>query len=214
MRLSDFLKHPIVVIIFAVSYFFILQSTIGKSNLQTEIRGAYKELQNIADDLSKTDEPGKVKDVISNFSNQVVEGFKSGFQSGNKEDLIEFDKAKQRIVIKNTGKGPSSWKTKEKFIGILENNSSFPISTIKVNISCFSKEGKLIDSVNKWISEIKLLNPDESVSISRYPAGCVFRRAAGLGRSGCINGRGSAPARRRIDTGARRILRPRGPAAT
>jgi hypothetical protein len=98
MKLSELFKHPIVIVIIAVTYFFILQSTIGKAKLQGEIRGAYNELQKIADDLSKTDEPGKVKEIVFNFANQVVEGVKSGFQSGSKEDLIEFDEAKQQII--------------------------------------------------------------------------------------------------------------------
>ena len=45
MKFPELSKHPIVVVIIAVTYFFILQSTIGKTNMQSEINGAYKELQ-------------------------------------------------------------------------------------------------------------------------------------------------------------------------
>ncbi len=166
MKIPDFLNQPIVVVIIAVTYFFILQSAMGKTSLQAEIRDAYKELQRIADDLSKTDEPGKVKEVVSNFANQVMEGFKAGFRAGSKEDLAAFREAKKNIIIRDTGRAPSSWKTREKFIAILDNRSKYPVSNIKVNLSCYSKDGKLIDSLNDWISEIKLLEPNESVSIA------------------------------------------------
>jgi len=141
-------------------------SFINKSKSKTEIREAYEELQNIADDLSKSDESGKIKEIVSNFAGQIVDGFAAAFKQSSDEDLIKFMKVKKQIVISNQGRGPSSWRTKEKFIGIIQNKSNYPIASINVNLSCYSKENELIDSKTTWISNIKILSPNEEVSFA------------------------------------------------
>ncbi len=151
----------LVIVLLGITYFFVLQSYVGKSTLQSEIRDAYSEVQRISDELATTDEPGRIKEVVANFATQVVDGIKSGFK-GNNTDLIRFNKVRQKISISDLSRGTTQWKNKEKFIGVIRNNSDHPVSQIRANLVSYSKEGKMIDVSVKWRSAIKLLPPAES----------------------------------------------------
>ena len=164
MKAYELLKHPILVVIVGVAYFFMLQSYIPKTQANNEIRAAYKELQDISKELAESDEPGHIKEVIQNFSGQIVDGFKSGFKSDDSA-LIKYNEAKPKIIISDIKKVKTSWKTKEKLIGKITNKSQYSVTQIKVNFVSFSQDGKLIDVNNKWLSNIKILNPNESAFI-------------------------------------------------
>ena len=163
MNMKTFFTNPLLIVLIGVSYFFLLQRYVEKPSLQSEIRGAYNEVQAISDELANTDEPGKIKEVVANFATQIVEGFKAGFK-GSDGGLIKFNEARDRIVLSNLGRGTSTWKNKEKFIGVIKNSSKYPVTQLKVNLACYSSDGKLIDVSNKWLSEIKLLTPGQSVA--------------------------------------------------
>ena len=161
MKTTELFKHPILIVIIGVTYFFVLQSYIPETKAKNEIRAAYQELQAISKELAESEEPGHIKGVIQNFSSQVVDGFKSGFKSDN-SGLIKFNEAKSNINLSDIKKAKSSWKSKEKIIGKITNNSKYSVAQIKINFSSFSQDGKLIDVNNKWLSDIKILNPNES----------------------------------------------------
>ena len=44
----------------------------------------------------------------------------------------------------------------------ITNKSKYSVTQIKINFISFSQDGKLIDVNNKWLSNIKILNPNES----------------------------------------------------
>lgn len=158
MKTTELFKHPIFIVIIGVTYFFLLQSYIPETKANHEIRAAYQELQTISKELAESEEPGHIKEVIQNFSSQVVDGFKSGFKSDNSR-LIKFNEAKSNIILSDIKKAKSSWKSKEK----ITNKSKYSIAQIKINFASFSKDGRLIDVNHKWLSGIKILNPNESV---------------------------------------------------
>ena len=161
MNTTEIFRHPILIVIIGVSYFFLLQSYIPATKAKNELRAAYQELQSISKELAESEEPGHIKEVIQNFATQVVDGFKSGFKTDN-SNLIKFNDAKSKILLSDIKKADSSWKTKEKFIGKITNKSKYSVTQIKINFISFSQDGKLIDVNNKWLSNIKILNPNES----------------------------------------------------
>ncbi len=152
----------LVVAIVGITYFFVLQSYFGKSTLQSEIRDAYSEIQKISDELATTEEPGRIKELVANFSTQVVDGIKSGFK-GNNSNLIQFNEARQKIKVTDGSRGTTQWKNKEKFIGVIRNDSKYSVSQLRVNLVSYSKERKLMDVSVEWLSAIKLLSPGESM---------------------------------------------------
>ena len=99
---------------------------------------------------------------MANFSTQVVDGIKSGFQ-GNNSDLIRFNEVRQKINLSDLSRGITQLKNKEKFIGMIGNNSKYPVSQLRVNLVSYSKERKLMDVSVEWLSAIKLLSPGESM---------------------------------------------------
>jgi len=167
MTLTELTKNPVVVVLVALTYFFLLDAVFDRkgSHARKEIRQAYEEVQAIADELAQTDEPGKVKAVVSHFAEDIVGGFRQAFHSdGDRERLVEFVNTKEKIVLRDVTRAMSSWQNKEKFVGIIENQSEHPIAQIQLNMSCYSEDGKLMDAVNKWLNEIQLLQPGESMS--------------------------------------------------
>jgi len=161
MKIAEILKNPILVVFLGVSYFFALQLYMPRTHADKEVRAAYNELQAISRELAESKEPGNVKAVIQNFSGQIIQGFKAGFKSDN-SGLIKFNEAKQSVVLSDIKRARSSWKTTERFVGKITNNYRLPITQIKLNFASFSKDGRLIDVNNTWLSDIKILNPKES----------------------------------------------------
>ena len=156
------LLGSLLVVLLGITYFFLLQNFFGKSTLQSEIRDAYSEIQRISDELATTDEPGRIKELVASFSTQVVDGIKSGFK-GNNNDLIRFNEARKQISISELSRGTTQWKNKEKFIGVIRNDSKYPVSQIRVNLASYSSDKKLIDVSVKWLSAIKSLPAGESI---------------------------------------------------
>ena len=167
MTLAELTKSPVVVVLVALTYFFLLDAVFDRKgwHARKEIREAYEEVQAIADELAQTEEPGKVKAVVSHFAEDIVGGFRQAFQpDSDRERLVEFVNTKERIVLRDVTRAMSSFKNKEKFVGIIENRSEHPIAQITLNMSCYSEDGKLMDAANKWLSAIQLLQAGESMS--------------------------------------------------
>ena len=164
--MKNITTNPLLIAILSISYLLFGLHYFNTSKSEVEIRGAYNELVKIADELSESDEPGKIKQVISAFSGDIVAGFKEGFGSNGKDDLSDFLSVRDKITISSISKGKSSWKSKEKIIGKIKNNSTRYISTIKLNLTSYSEDNKMIDSSTSWFSDIKVLAPNEEVSFS------------------------------------------------
>lgn len=165
MNFNELFKHPMMIVIVGVSYFMILQVYIQGTRADAEIRAAFDELETISEELAQSEEPGHIKAVVQNFGEQVVEGLKAGFSSGN-SGLKEFVKARPHVVVTDIQKARSSWKTKEKFIGKISNGTDHTLTQVKVTLSSFSDDGRLIDVNTKWLSDIKVITPNESVSFT------------------------------------------------
>jgi len=85
-------------------------------------------------------------------------------KGGPDDELIKFRKSRDNIAISDLGRGISTFKNKEKFIGVINNNSKYPVTKLKVTVACYSPDGKLIDVASTRLSDIKLLTPGESVT--------------------------------------------------
>ena len=141
-----------------------------KPKLATEIRGAYKELNNILQEGTSDAEKNKaIQKFAQEIATQIKEGFSAGFKSNEKDNKENPDaiflKAKKNIEIKNIKYIEPKWSGNENIIYSIKNNSNQNIGSIKLNFEYY-KNGELIDCENKWISEIKILEPNQEIALS------------------------------------------------
>ena len=77
--------------------------------------------------------------------------------------MNEFREIKKAIEISEIKQAHSSWASKEKVIGKIKNNSSVPINSIRLNVMFYDGNGTFIDVKDAWLSNIKVLEPKETV---------------------------------------------------
>ena len=162
------INSPIVITIIAIASVFVLKATM-KPKLASEIRGAYEELNAIIEDSASDAEKSKaIQNFVQEIGTQIRNGFAAGFKSNdsqkeNKDKIYVATKGK--INISGIKFVESQWTGREKFIFVVHNNSDKCISSLKLNYEYY-KNGKLIDCENEWVSQIKILEPNQEIAIS------------------------------------------------
>ena len=162
------INSPIVITIIAIITVFVLRG-MTKPKLASEIRGAYEELVSIVEDgASDAEKSMAIKEFAEEISKQFREGFSAGLGSGNNQkndkDKI-FVATKQKVQISDIKYVKSKWQNSEEFMFVIKNNSDKYIAQLKLNYE-YHKGGKLIACENDWVSEIKLLEPNQEIAIN------------------------------------------------
>jgi hypothetical protein len=163
-------NSPIFVAIVVIIALFILQNS-RKPELASEIRGVYDEINSILEDGASDAEKSKaIQEFAAEIGSQIREGFKAGFQSPNGEDAEEdplkmFLDTKSEVRIEQFKFITSKWEGRDEYIYKLTNKSKHHISQVRLNHE-FIKDGELVDVENKWINEVKVLAPGESIALS------------------------------------------------
>lgn len=157
------INSPIVITIIAIAAVFVFKATM-KPKLASEIRGAYEELNAIIEDSASDAEKSKaIQTFAQEIATQIREGFAGGFKKENKDKM--YVATKQKINISGIKFIKSKWPGREKFIFVVKNNSDKYISSLKLNYE-FYKKDELIDCETKWVSQIKILEPNQEIAIS------------------------------------------------
>lgn len=162
------INSPIVITIIAIASLFVFKATM-KPKLASEIRGAYNELTAILEEGASDMEKNKaIQKLAQEIGTQISEGFSVGFESKDTEkenkDKI-YVETKNKIEIRGIKFVEAKWSGRETFIFQIKNNSDKYISNLKFNYE-FYKNGELIDCANKWVSSIKILEPNQEIAIS------------------------------------------------
>lgn len=172
------INSPIVITIIAIASLFVLKATM-KPKLATEIRGAYNELTAIVEDGTSDAEKSKaIQKLIEEIGSQIRTGLSNVFESkdANKNEKNPYKiylDTKRKVVISDIKYIDAKWKGRENFIFKVKNNSEKYIRSLRLNYE-FYRDGELIDVENKWISGIKILEPNQEVIIKgerSYPQG-------------------------------------------
>lgn len=162
------INSPIVITIIAIASLFVFKATM-KPKLANEIRGAYNELTAILEEGASDMEKNKaIQKLAQEIGTQISEGFSIGFESKDTEkenkDKIYLE-TKNKIEIRGIKFVEAKWRGREAFIFQIKNNSDKYISNLKFNYE-FYKNDELIDCTNKWVSGIKILEPNQEIAIS------------------------------------------------
>lgn len=111
----------------------------------------------------------KIKSNFSEFTKQIISGVQEGFrQSSLKTDVKneEFKEARKLVNVKVIRKGVSSWRTKEKYLLTITNNSEKSVKSIRIVSTYFNQASEIIDVNEKWMSSIKMMEPKESINFA------------------------------------------------
>jgi len=160
------INSPIVITFIAIVAVFVLKATT-RSDLANEIRGVYEELNSIIEEgASDTEKTKAIQQFAQEIARQIREGFSTGFHSKNRElDTVYLD-TKDKIKISGVKYVKSEWPAREKIIFAVKNCSGKYIANLKLNYEYY-KKGELIDCENKWVSQIKLLEPNQEIALSQ-----------------------------------------------
>lgn len=169
LTMQKLINSPIVIAALVIFAAFILQSQT-KSHLGAEIRGAYEELIAIAEDASSDTEKTKaIQSFAEQIATQIREGFSAGFSKPTKEDAEESDEArflrvKRAVEVTGVKETPSPYEGRQSVLFTVSNKSEFAIRSIKVNLDYY-RGGELIDTKNEWLSEVEVLDCQESINV-------------------------------------------------
>lgn len=168
--MNRIINSPIVITLIVIVAAFTLKSQM-KSDFGSEIRGAYDELISIAQDASSDAEKTK---AIQDFSEQIAKQLKTGFSMGlsadakgkAESDEAKFVRVKKLVRVEGVRAVPSQFDSRQSVMFTIKNESEFPLQQVKVNLDYY-REGKLIDTSNEWLNEIKVLAVGESINLKK-----------------------------------------------
>ena len=106
-----------------------------------------------------------LQNVIGGITGDVSRAY-----SGLKDTQLKQDQAKmaalKEVEVKGVRLVAGRFKGRQKVIGTLRNTGTRTVKQIKVTISYFDGEGRLIDVATSWLSNVAFLKPGEEVNFS------------------------------------------------
>ena len=153
-----FINSPIAVAIVVLVCLPLTMTFSGKMFAKGYVKESVKEISDIL--FGKAKETNTVvREIIEAFTNP----FSDLENKGNKKKLEKL-KLKENILISDIKFAQSSWKTKERVIGKITNNTKYVIETNTVIVSYFNNKGELIDTTSGSLHDVEGLNPGQSIS--------------------------------------------------
>jgi hypothetical protein len=166
--MNKIVNSPIFIAIFVIASLFLMKSQM-KPTIATEIQAAYEEIIRIAEEGGSDVEKTKaIQGFAKEIATQLKSGFKMGFSSGDKDkkesNEEKFVRLRAQVLIEELKEVASDSENAQSFIFKVTNGSDTGIKQLRINYEYY-KDGKLIDVSNGWVSEVKVLDSMDSVSL-------------------------------------------------
>jgi hypothetical protein len=159
------LNSPLIVLIIALALWPIASSIAVRWKLRTFSH----EVRALAQETADEKEAGTLKLLVSGWVSQVASGLSGGFSQMGEDrakTLADFRRVRPSILVTEVKAVESSWPGREKVVGKITNNSDQAIETVKITTMFYDASGSLIDVDNKWLSDIKVIEPKTAVGFS------------------------------------------------
>ncbi len=159
------LNSPLVVLLLGLALWPLASSMAVRWKLRTFAR----EVRALAQETGDPKETGTLKLLVSGWVSQVASGITGAFsQMGEDraETMSEYRRLRPSIRVSEVKQVESAWPGREKIVGKIANDSDKAISTVKITTMFYDASGSLIDVDNKWISEIKVIEPSTAVGFT------------------------------------------------
>lgn len=161
------INSPIVIAVIAIAALLLLNAS--QRGPASEISATYDEINRILEDGASDAEKTKaIRMFATEMATQIREGFSQGWSAGSPDKQDEdalFLETKRKIEVKTVKYVDSKWPDHEKILFVLKNGSDEYVARIRVNLE-FYKNSVLIDCKNKWVNEIKILEPGQEVAVN------------------------------------------------
>jgi hypothetical protein len=116
-------------------------------------------------ELSKNQDKGSVKEIVSGISTQLIDGIKEPFSKlmdTQQDDNVKNFEVAKTLEVKNVKTIPSPFPGQEKVIGTIYNGSDQTINNVHVTASFYDASGNLIDVSSQWLSNLKFVASKQS----------------------------------------------------
>lgn len=166
--MNKWINSPIVITVIVLTALFTMKSQMHQ-DLGSQIRGAYDELIEIAEDAGSDAEKTQViQDFASQIATQLKDGFSAGFSSGSDKESSEakFLRVRKLVEIVDLHETQADWKGRQAILFTLKNQSEYPLAQLRLNLEYYRGD-KLIDVKNESLHEIKVLDAGESIPIKK-----------------------------------------------
>ncbi|HPF99287.1 MAG TPA: hypothetical protein PLE77_04415 [Kiritimatiellia bacterium] len=161
-----FINSPIVILSLTILALAVLLPWQQQRMARQSIRSSSQELLITARKWSSDTNTAPIKLIVESFTSQVVDGFRSAFNQFGEDKALEirdFERCVRLISVANTRTTAASASYKESIVGVILNGSDTAICDIKINVMCFDNANRLIDTETKWLDDIKVLSPGQTV---------------------------------------------------
>ena len=158
------LNKPLTILLIA----FLLWPFVSAWQHRLAMRSAVRELNSIAIEMSRGNENG-VKMVASAAASQLFDGFKSVAESSKTEQAAQLGRFTNNVGLVSLTEiktVPSQFSNREKIIGAIRNGSASAVSDIRLNFMLFAANGSLIDTMDKNLFDVKILQPGQTIGFS------------------------------------------------
>jgi len=106
-----------------------------------------------------------LQNVIGGITRDAVDAYGSFKDTQAKQDQAKMAALKE-VEVKGVKLVAGRFKGRQKVIGTLKNAGDRTIKGIKVTLSYFDAEGRLVDVDTSWLSSIAFLKPGEQANFS------------------------------------------------
>ena len=159
------LNSPLIVLILALALWPIASSVAVRWKVRTFAREVRALAQNAGDEK----ETGTLKLLVSGWVSQVASGISGAFSQMGEDQgkaMTEFRRVRPSILVTDVKPAESAWPGREKVVGKIANNSDQAIDSVKITTMFYDVDGNLIDVDNKWLNEIKVIEPKAAVGFA------------------------------------------------
>ena len=162
-------NRPIVVLIVGLMAWPFVSSWATARAARQNVGGVAGGIRDVIEELSDAERHGEFQRLASGIISQITDGFRAALSrpfggSGDTVDPVEqFRQLVRSVTISDIGKAASPFKGRESWIANVSNATQEPLRQIKIAASFYNSDGKLVDVINKWLHEIKVLEPGQEV---------------------------------------------------
>ena len=165
-----FVNRPIVILIVGFTAWPFVSSYGATRAARQNVGGMARGIRDAIDELSDAEVHGELKRIASGIVSQIAQGVQAGLRqsfngsSGKPDPAEEFRQLVGSIIVSDVSKTRPQHQGRESWLAKVRNETGQPLKQLSLNVAFYRNDGKLVDAMNKWISEIKVLEPEQEIA--------------------------------------------------
>jgi len=168
MKLWDFLNSRIGAVLVFLIGFVVVNIIVSHFVFVSRMAWISSSLKDISQKSKDPNNFSIVQNIAEGISGALKKGLGFSSNSDSQENkTVDYLNCKAKVELRDIKLTGSNQKGIEKFLFKIVNHSDQYLSQIKINFSFYDENGDLLDASNKWIAEIKILEPGQEIALSQ-----------------------------------------------